>query len=112
MKKSFRSMQWMVLMLVLGCFGSVASAAPPAQMQIVEIRGMKYQPDVVTVQVGETVQWKNDDIFPHTVTAVDKSFSSPLIRPGGTWKFVAKKAGTFPYGCTPHPNMHGKLIVK
>ena len=71
-----------------------------------------YQPDVVTAHVGDTVQWKNADIVPHTVTAEDKSFSSGAIAPGTIWKLVAKKAGTFPYSCTPHPNMHGKLIVQ
>jgi plastocyanin len=76
------------------------------------IHGFRYQPAVMTVHVGDTVQWKNTDIVPHTVTAEDKRFSSGAIAPGATWKFVTKKAGTFPYSCTPHPNMHAKLIVQ
>jgi len=67
---------------------------------------------VLTVSVGDTVEWKNADIVPHTVTALDKSFNSGGIAPGATWKYVAKRAGTFAYGCTPHPNMKAKLIVK
>jgi len=39
-----------------------------------------------------------------------KAFSSGVIAPGATWKFLAHKAGVLPYLCTLHPNMHGKLI--
>lgn len=77
MKRSFRSMLWQLLVLVIVCFGSAALAAPSAQVHDVVIRGMKYQPDVVTVHIGETVQWTNNDIVPHNVVAVDKSFGSP-----------------------------------
>jgi plastocyanin len=90
----------------------VASAVAAAETHQISISGFKYQPDVLTVHVGDTVEWKNADIVPHTVTAVDKSFNSGAIKPGATWKFVVKKAGSFAYVCTPHPNMHGKLIVE
>jgi plastocyanin len=113
MTMNSRSARWLALVLLfVACSWGVASATPPAQVHDIEISGMKYQPDVMTFYVGDTVMWKNSDIFPHTVTAVDKSFSSPAIPPGGTWKFVTKKTGAFAYACTPHPNMSGKLIVE
>ena len=74
--------------------------------------GIKFQPDALTVAVGDSVEWKNNDIVPHNVVAADKSFNSGTIAPGGSWKFVAKKAGTFPYICTLHPNMKAKLVVQ
>jgi len=82
------------------------------QTHTVLIHGFKFQPDSLTVKVGDTVVWKNADMVPHTVTAVDKSFDSGHIAPGGTWKMVAKRAGTYMYNCTPHPNMRAKLIVQ
>lgn len=101
------------LMLLLAFSFHVASKAqqPAAHTHTILITGFKYQPDTLTVNAGDTVEWRNNDIVPHTVTAADKSFASPAIRPGSSWKFVAKKPGTFLYTCSPHPNMHGKLIV-
>jgi plastocyanin len=78
----------------------------------VMIKDMKYQPPILTVKVGSTVEWKNADIVAHSVTAVDNSFDSRIIAPGGSWKFVAKKVGSFDYICTLHPNMRAKLIVQ
>jgi plastocyanin len=115
----FAAIRW-TTMLVLALAGTwlvgVAAAGgfqkPAAQTHTVVISGFKFQPDVLVVNVGDTIEWKNADIVPHTATAVDKSFNSGSIKPGATWKFVAKQAGTFNYACTPHPNMHAKLIVR
>lgn len=104
------------MVLVLTASWSVCMAAGAqklaAQTHAVLISGFKYQPDTITVNVGDTIVWKNADIVPHTVTASDKSFNSGAIKPGATWTLVARKPGTFLYGCIPHPNMHGKLIVQ
>jgi plastocyanin len=87
------------------------AANQPSQREVV-IRGMKYQPADLTVHVGETVVWKNDDIFPHTVSAADQSFESGTIQPGASWTYVAKTAGAHAYICKPHPNMKAKLVVE
>jgi plastocyanin len=36
----------------------------------VEIREFKFEPETLTVHEGDTVVWKNDEIVPHTATAV------------------------------------------
>jgi plastocyanin len=64
------------------------------------------------VKVGDTIEWKNADIVPHTVTAVDKSFDSDAIGTGRSWKSIVRTAGDFDYFCTLHPNMRAKLIVQ
>ncbi len=46
----------------------------PSQTRELVIPGFAYQPAVMTAHLGDTVQWKNADIVPHTVTANDKSF--------------------------------------
>lgn len=76
------------------------------------IKNFEYQPRILTVKLGDTVEWKNEDIFAHTVTAVNKSFDSGSINPGGSWKFVARKTGSFNYFCTFHPNMKAELVVQ
>jgi plastocyanin len=79
----------------------------------VEIRELKFQPATVTVHEGETVEWKNDDIVPHTATADGEKpiFDSGNIQTGSAWRHVARQKGVYSYRCTLHPNMHGKLIV-
>lgn len=76
------------------------------------IKQMHFDPPQMTIQAGETVEWKNEDIFSHTVTADDGSFDSGLIAPGGSWQMTVKRAGKFGYHCRPHPNMTAALTVK
>jgi len=92
------------------------SKTAAARVVTVEIRELKFQPAAVTVHEGETVEWKNDDIVPHTATADGEGekpiFDSGDIQTGAAWRHVAQQRGTYTYSCTLHPNMHGKLIVE
>ena len=105
--------------LVLSTEGPKAAARSPGAKatsahirHVVTIEGMKYIPPILTVKMGDAVEWKNADIVAHTVTAVNKSFNSGVIPSGGAWKLVAKKRGTFNYFCALHPNMKAKLVVE
>jgi plastocyanin len=106
---------WTTLALLAALSTSAASsqarkqASPP---QHVQIKSFQFLPPDLTVKAGTPVEWKNDDIVPHTVTADDGTFRSGKIQPGRTWTYTPTKPGTFPYTCTPHPNMHGKLTVQ
>jgi plastocyanin len=108
-----------LLALVLSTEGQKAAARSPGATttsahtgNAVTIKELKYLPPVLTVKVGDTVEWKNADIVAHTVTAVNKSFDSGVIPSGGAWKLVAKKRGNFNYFCALHPNMKAKLVVE
>ena len=95
--------------------GFVLAAAPKGpQMHTVVIREVKFQPAVLTVKVGDTVEWRNDDIVPHTATstATPKKFDSGILPVGSSWKYVVTKRGTYFYDCTLHPNMKAELIVR
>jgi uncharacterized membrane protein len=72
---------------------------------------MQFNPPQMIVQAGDTVEWKNEDIFSHTVTADDGSFDSGLIDPGHSWQTTFKTAQTLAYHCRPHPNMKAALTV-
>jgi mono/diheme cytochrome c family protein len=74
------------------------------------ISGMKFARSTVEVRVGETVEWKNDDITPHTATG--GAFDSGSIDPEKSWRHTFTEAGQFPYGCTFHPEMKAEIIVK
>jgi len=77
------------------------------------ISGSRFQLPALTVNAGDTVEWKNSDIVPHTATSTDsKTFDSGRIEVGAKWEYVATKKGIFNYECTFHPNMQGQLVVK
>ena len=92
---------------------SSSASAQPKTVTVV-IRGFKFEPATVTVNPGDTVEWKNNDIVPHTATEdVSKpSFNSGTIEVGAAWRYIARNKGTYDYTCTFHPNMEGKLIVQ
>ena len=72
-----------------------------------------YVPATLTLKVGQTVKWVNEDTVDHNVVAEgDKFPASDNFGKGGTYTFKADKAGTFKYSCTIHPGMDGELIVK
>jgi len=98
------------LVALLASAAATAALAKPTA-HTVEIDGVKYVPATLTVKRGDTVTWVNKDPFPHTVTAPG-AFDSKDIPVGGKWKYVARKAGTYDYICTYHPNMKGVLKVE
>lgn len=74
-------------------------------------------PSSITVQVGTTVTWTNDDSAAHTVTSgqdatFDGIFDSGLFMAGRTYQFTFEDAGTYPYFCFVHPWMKGTVIVE
>lgn len=88
------------------------TAPASAAAHTVAIKALAYTPAILTVSRGDTVVWKNEDPIPHTVTADKHAFDSGSIAPGHSWRYVARRSGTFTYHCTFHPNMHGTLRVK
>jgi plastocyanin len=78
----------------------------------VEIRGMEFQPPVLTVAVGDTVVWINRDIVPHTATAAGRlRWDTGMLAQHATGAYVAGRPGTATYICTLHPTMRGTLII-
>jgi putative membrane protein len=76
------------------------------------IDGTAFTPTRVSVKVGDSVTWTNQDPFAHTVTSRAGGFNSRAIAAGGSWTYLATRAGEFPYVCTLHPTMRGTLIVE
>jgi len=109
-----------------------------AATKTVEIPARRFEPERVTIFVGDTVRWINRDNQRHTVTAnssavaLGESFnSSPnncpgnvlfrdCIDPGESFSHTFTTAGTFTYRCKLHGSdtsfancaMCGQVIVK
>jgi plastocyanin len=75
------------------------------------MKNIKFAPTSLSVKVGQTVTWTNDDSVDHNVTASDGTFKSSNFGHGKTFSWKATKAGTFKYTCTIHPGMDGTLTV-
>jgi plastocyanin len=77
-----------------------------------------YEPNLVTISVGETVSWINNDKQIHTVTSGTPTdgpsgiFDSDLISAGKSFHYTFKSEGTFDYYCIVHPWMTGTVIVE
>jgi plastocyanin len=90
---------------------SSTSSAPAAGGTTVSMKNIQFAPTSLTVKVGQTVTWTNDDSVVHNVTADDGTFKSSNFGGGKTFSWKATKAGTFKYGCTIHPGMVATLTV-
>ena len=92
-------------------------AAGGGETAEVGMKGIKFDPDSVTVKVGGTVNWTNNESVPHDVTKEDgpgADFSSGKgnMNQGDTYERVLTEAGTINYVCTVHPNMKGTVTVE
>jgi len=103
---------WLVLMAVLWSAVSVAAVDPAPGTAEVNIDNFSFSPATITVKAGTTVTWTNRDDIPHTVFADDKSFKSKPLDTGDKFTFTPTKPGTYPYFCSIHPKMTGKLVVE
>jgi plastocyanin len=107
--------------LVLGTLGFgtgqksyVASAQEKMSTMEVKIDNFTFGPATLTVPVGTTVTWINKDDIPHTVVSTDdpKAFKSKVLDTDEKFTFTFSKAGNYPYFCSIHPKMTGKVVVQ
>jgi plastocyanin len=74
-------------------------------------------PSTISVSVGTTVTWTNDDSAAHTVTSgqeatFDGIFDSGLFMAGRTFSYTFDEVGQYPYFCFVHPWMKGQVVVE
>jgi plastocyanin len=102
-----------VVLLVAGGLGLNANAQQaPAAGAEVKIDNFSFGPASVTVSAGTTVTWTNRDDIPHTVVSDDKVFKSKVLDTDEKFSYTFAKPGTYPYFCSVHPKMTGKVIVQ
>jgi cytochrome c oxidase subunit 2 len=81
-----------------------------------------FDPDTLTVKKGDKITVTNKDTLPHTVTSGTgptdpnsaKQFDTSIIEPGATADIETTNLtpGDYPFHCTVHPYMTGKLVVQ
>jgi plastocyanin len=89
---------------------STRAQAKPAIAEV-KIDNFSFGPAALTIPVGTTVTWTNRDDIPHTVVSPDKVFKSKVLDTDDKFSYTFTKPGEFPYFCSIHPKMTGKVVV-
>jgi plastocyanin len=103
------------VLLLAGPLHVTAHAQQPAPAAMeVKIDNFSFSPATLTVAVGTTVTWTNQDDIPHTVVSTDdpRAFRSKVLDTDEKFTYTFSKAGTFAYFCSVHPKMTGTVVVK
>ena len=94
---------------------SAASSVRAAHTWTVTIGDNYYQPQTITINVGDTVIWNNTGASAHTATSIigqAVSWDSGYLQAGQIFNFTFTVAGNFSYYCQPHPDMTGNVVVQ
>ena len=75
------------------------------------IDNFTFNPETVTIQVGTTIVWENNDDIPHSIVETTGKFHSAALDTEDKFSFTFNQAGTFSYFCGLHPRMTGKIVV-
>jgi plastocyanin len=113
-KPIFRHAPRIALLLSL----CTASGAAVAAVHDVRLIDHSFVPAQLTIDVGDTVRWRNESAFSHNVVAESGQFNSG--RPsnaGWTFERTFTVSGEQPYYCAPHggpggQGMSGKITIK
>jgi plastocyanin len=104
-----------------------ATAGPPGKPLTIlagaSVQGSpNFDPDTITVKKGDKITVTNKDTLPHTVTSGTgpsdpnnaKQFDTSIIEAAATADIDTTKLnpGQYPFFCTVHPYMTGKLVVQ
>jgi plastocyanin len=92
----------------------LAAAVLPADAQaahyVITMANMAYGRAPAHLRVGDTIEWKNDDMFRHTATVEAGAFNVTLA-PGASAQVTLESSGIFNVLCRYHPGMALRLKV-
>jgi len=88
---------------------AVASAGTDGRR--VSVENFSFSPVAATVAAGSLVTWTNRDDVPHNIVSTEKRFASPVLDTDQQFSYRFDAPGTFPYYCSLHPKMTGRIVV-
>ena len=77
----------------------------------VNIKNGSFVPSALTVPVGATVEWHNQDGVQHRIVSSQGLFDSGVIDSGKKFSVKFNSAGAYNYYCSLHPQMQGSITV-
>lgn len=92
------------------------ASAPQAQTALGEgqitISNFAFTPKLLSVATGKSVKWSNNDDVPHRIQSADDKFApSGVLDTRASYSTTFTKPGEYPYFCSIHPTMTGKVRV-
>ena len=97
---------------VAGAAALMLGSAPARAQEVkVTIDNFTFTPAELTLKVGDTVTWTNQDDIPHTVVSAGK-FRSKALDTNDSFAFTFTAAGDYRYFCSLHPHMTGMIKVE
>lgn len=113
--------RWLLLLAAAPALAAAQPAASGAPASagggtVVEvgILDYKFTPPQLTIKVGTTVRWLNQEKrTTHSVLFTGAGgFESERFFPGESWQRRFDTPGRFEYSCGPHPEMKGRIDVE
>jgi len=89
----------------------------PAKNPVMDQKGLMFQPHIMAVQQGTSVDFLNSDSVAHNVFWISVGGNKKLGHNLGTWPKGEKRAfkfdnpGVVPLLCNVHPEMSGYIVV-
>jgi plastocyanin len=91
---------------------STTGSALPAGNETIEISNFAYSPASVTVKVGTTITFTNEESVEHTATSnTEGLFETGALGMGQSVRLKMNKVGTFSFHCSFHAFMRGTIKV-
>ncbi|MDB4869060.1 MAG: metallophosphoesterase [Gemmatimonadales bacterium] len=91
---------------------AAGGAAASSGTNEVTIDNFAFNPKIVSVAAGSKLTWRNRDDVPHKIQSADNRFvGSPLLDTKSVYSVGFAESGEFPYFCSLHPVMQGKVVV-
>ncbi len=97
--------------MLVGLAMLLSNAGAFAAEAEVKIANFTFDPPTLTVPVGITVTWTNDDDIVHAIKEKDDHFHSSALDTGDKFSQAFATAGTIEYFCAMHPRMTGKIVI-
>jgi plastocyanin len=92
---------------------TIRISTPPLDVgAVVVIKDRAFNPSVVTIKAGQSVEWRFDDNgTAHSIEGVSRD-DIDLTITSGTWTTSFDRPGTYPYHCGIHPEETGTVQVE
>jgi len=84
---------------------------PISSLEKIKISGFKFVDNEISINVGTSIIWTNNDTSMHTATSIDSKFDSGYLYENQTYEFKFLNAGIYTYRCSLHSGMIGKINV-
>lgn len=102
---------------------AMAGCGTEANVHVVEMQNLSFNPATITIKKGDTVRWVNKDQTAHNPTSDDFDIENPDQSPPGAWsadpvnpgesfEHTFDSTGSVKYNCDIHQYMKGTVIVE